>query len=99
MDESNNNNDEWDTHLKHDSMKPCWDKESEGEGMGEDEQCKDNDNCGMEDMDNEGFHVNMMALTVEIGDDPQDKDWILESLRMMLSEFAFCKCKCSCLPS
>ena len=73
-------NDKWDTHLKPDSMKPCWDEESEGEDIGKDEQCKDDD-CGMEDMDNEGFHAKMMALAVEIGDDPRDEDWIPESLR------------------
>ena len=62
-------------------MKPCWDKESEGEDLGEEEQCEDDDDCGMVDMDNEGFHVKMMALAVEIGDNPQDNDWILESLQ------------------
>jgi len=75
MDDKDSDVDEkWDTHLRLGSTKPCWDEDSEDEYIGE-------VGCGMEDIANEEFQAKMVALAVELGDDPRDEDWIPESLR------------------
>jgi hypothetical protein len=76
----------WDAHVKFDSNKPCWELDSEEEDS-EHEEDKEGDvedevmEAGESNWRNEGLHVGLMVLAIEIGDDPRDEDWIPDELR------------------
>lgn len=76
----------WDAHVKFDSNKPCWefdsDKEESESEEDEDGNVEDEVTEASEgDWRNEGLHVGLMVLAIEIGDDPRDEDWFPDELR------------------
>jgi hypothetical protein len=75
MDDNVSDDDGRDPHLKPDSIKPCWNEKSDGE----DEQYEDE--VVMANIANMEFQEKMVALAVELGDDPRDEDWVAGSLR------------------
>ena len=80
------NDKEWDTHIKFDSNKPCWeldDDEEDSENGEEDNEGDEEDEvieASEDNWRNEGLHVGLMVLAIEISDDPQDEDWIPDNL-------------------
>jgi hypothetical protein len=78
----------WDAHVRLDSNKLCWEVDdeqddsedegpSDGEGDVEDEVIEANE----DEWRNDGLHVVLMVLAIEVGDDPRDEDWIPEAVR------------------
>jgi len=73
----------WRAGVRLDSIKPCWDEDSDAdtesgdEGSVEDEIMEESD----EQWNNEGIHVGLMRLAIDQGDDPRDEDWIPEELK------------------
>ena len=62
--------------------RPCWDsddeeKDSEDEADVEDEVIE----AGKDKWRSESLQVGLMVLAIEIGDNPQDEDWIPEAVR------------------
>jgi hypothetical protein len=89
-DDVDNRDEGWDPHIKLDSNKPCWELDDEGEDSEDEYTDKDEADSDVEDeaieadedeWRNEGLHVGLMVLAIEIGDDPRDEDWIPNSLR------------------
>ena len=90
FDEQPNNDEECDAHIELDSNKLCWEPASDDEDEEEvsEEEDTDNENgdvevieAGTDEWRGEALHVSLMVLAIEIGDNPQDEDWIPDSLR------------------
>jgi len=76
----------WDAHVKLDSNNPCWELDNDEEDSGSEEDEEGNvegevTEAGEDNWRNEGLHVGLMVLAIEIGDDPRDEDWIPNELR------------------
>jgi len=81
------NDEEWDVHIKFDSNKPCWELDDDEEDSENGEEDNEGDvedeviEASEDNWRNEGLHVGLMVLAIEIGDDPRDEDWIPDNLR------------------
>lgn len=87
---------DWNPFVRPESGKPAWDmpdlapddeEEPESEPEMSDTECENSDveneviEAGDEHWRGDGLHVNMMVMAIENGNDPQDEDWIPESIR------------------
>jgi hypothetical protein len=65
----------WDAQVRFDSNELCWEFDDE-EDKSEDEGLSESEGDG-----SDGLHVGLMVLAIEIGDDPQDEDWIPKAVQ------------------
>ena len=94
--------DEGCAHVKFDSNKPCWELDSDKEESESEEDEEGNvedevTEAGNGDWRNEGLHVGLMILAIEIGDDPRDEDWIPDELRRKHRKYKVRMAKGKCI--